>query len=78
MKPKRLIQVLIVLNLIVLIISTKLFWNMGVYVDEAGSTPSLVTGGDFWILMDWLRLLLLGIIPILLFIIERKLNETGK
>lgn len=78
MKQKRLIQILIVISLIVLVISTKLFWNMGIYVDEYNSTPSLITGGDFWLLMDWLRLVLLGIVPILLFIIERKTNETRK
>ena len=42
-----------------LMISARLFWNMGVYVDMAGETPAVVSGGGFWRAMDWLRLFLL-------------------
>ena len=42
-----------------MIISLKLFWNLGVFVDEYGLSPDIVNGGDFWLSMDWLRLLLL-------------------
>ena len=42
-----------------LVISLKLFWNMGIYVDEAGTSPSVVYGSDFWLYMAWLRLFLL-------------------
>ena len=51
--------VLFAVTFLTFIISVKLFWNMGVYVDEAGTSPDKVCGGDFWLYMDWLRLLLL-------------------
>jgi hypothetical protein len=44
-----------VLSLASLVISLKLFWNMGVYADEYGSSPVLVSGGWFWLYMDWIR-----------------------
>ena len=50
---------LFAVSLLTLLISLKLFWNMGVYVDEAGTSPDKVCGGEFWLYMDWLRLLLL-------------------
>lgn len=48
-----------ILSLLSLTISLKLFWNMGVYADEYGSSPVLVSGGWFWLYMDWIRLGLL-------------------
>ncbi|NEU04645.1 hypothetical protein G3M99_07160 [Clostridium senegalense] len=36
--------------------STKLFWNMGIYVDEFDTSPDVVLGGDLWLSMDWARL----------------------
>ena len=51
--------VLFAVTFLTFLISVKLFWNMGVYVDEAGTSPDKVCGGDFWLYMDWLRLLLL-------------------
>jgi len=50
---------LFAVSLLTLLISLKLFWNIGVYVDEAGTSPDKVCGGEFWLYMDWLRLLLL-------------------
>ena len=47
--------VLFAVTFLTFIISVKLFWNMGVYVDEAGTSPYKVCGGDFWLYMDWLR-----------------------
>jgi hypothetical protein len=44
-----------VLSLASLVISFKLFWNMGAYADEYGSSPVLVSGGWFWLYMDWIR-----------------------
>jgi hypothetical protein len=32
---------------------------MAIFVDEYNSSPSIVDGGDFWLTMDWLRVLLL-------------------
>jgi hypothetical protein len=29
---------------------------MGLYVDEANTSPSIVYGGVFWLNMSWLRL----------------------
>lgn len=42
-----------------LLISLRLFWNLGIFVDEYGLSPDIVNGGEFWLTMDWLRLLLL-------------------
>ena len=58
---------LFALSLLTLLIFMKLFWNMGVYVDEAGTSPDKVCGGDFWLYMDWLRLLLLLTISAITF-----------
>lgn len=46
----------------VLLISTVLFWNQAIYVDEANTTLAQVLGGDFWLGMDWLLLGLLGVL----------------
>ncbi len=54
-----------VLSLVSLAISVKLFWNMGVYADEYGSSPVLVTGGWFWLGMDWVRLGLLLVLCVI-------------
>lgn len=51
-------------SLLALIISLKLFWNMGVFVDEFNTSPDVVCGGDFWLYMDWLRLFILAIITV--------------
>lgn len=53
------------LSLFSLLISLRLFANMGTYVDQAGTTPSVVCGGDFWNNMDWLRLAFLLVLPVL-------------
>lgn len=54
-----------VLSAFSLLISLKLFWNMGIYVDEHGTSADVVNGGKFWLLMDWLRLLFLFLLCIL-------------
>ena len=54
-----------VLSLTSLLISLKLFWNMGVYADEYGSSPILISGGWFWLYMDWIRLGLLLVLCII-------------
>lgn len=38
---------------------------MGIYVDEFGTTPSVVCGGEFWLNMYWLRLGISALICIL-------------
>lgn len=62
---KKLNIVIFVGSLIALLISVKLFWNMGVFVDEFNTSPDVVCGGNFWLYMDWLRLFVLIIITIL-------------
>lgn len=59
MGKRRLSIIVFSLSLFSLIISLKLFWNLGIFVDEYGLSPDIVDGGDFWLTMDWLRLLLL-------------------
>ena len=54
-----------VLSLVCLIISVKLFFNLAIYVDEFNTSPDVVLGGEFWLSMNWLRLVLSGIICIL-------------
>lgn len=65
MKHKLLDISIFVLSLISLVISLKLMWNMGIFVDEYNMTPRYVCGGDFWLIMDWLRLLFLAMLSIL-------------
>ncbi|WP_172372376.1 hypothetical protein [Sporosarcina jiandibaonis] len=59
MGTRKLSIIVFILSLISLLISLNLFWNLGVFVDEYGLSPDIVNGGDFWLSMDWLRLLLL-------------------
>ena len=57
MKKNKIINMSIfLLSLISLIISLKLFWNMGIYVDEFNTSADVVLGGNLWLYMDWLRL----------------------
>ena len=57
MKKSKIINMSIfLLSLISLIISLKLLWNMGIYVDEFNTSPDVVLGGNLWLYMDWLRL----------------------
>jgi hypothetical protein len=57
---KRTLSIIVfLLSLFSLLISLKLFWNLGIFVDESGLSPDIVNGGNFWLAMDWLRLLLL-------------------
>lgn len=51
-------------SLLVLIISIKLFWNMGIFADEFNTSPDAVCGGEFWLYMDWLRLIVLLVVTV--------------
>ena len=63
---KRRISILVfILSLFSLIISLKLFWNLGIFVDEYRLSPDIVDGGEFWLYMDWLRLLMLFLLSII-------------
>lgn len=65
MKGKFLNISIFVLSLICLLISLKLFWNMGVYVDEFNTSPDVVLGGNLWLIMDWIRLVISAVICVL-------------
>lgn len=56
MKGKFLNISIFVLSLVCLLISLRLFWNMGVYVDEFNTSPDVILEGSLWIIMDWIRL----------------------
>lgn len=44
------------LSFICLLISLKVFWNIGIYVDEFNTSPNVILGGNLWLIMDWIRL----------------------
>jgi hypothetical protein len=54
-----------ILSIVCLIISVKLFVNMGIFVDEFNTSPDVVCGGALWLYMDWLRLGFTALICIL-------------
>ena len=59
MRKKGLSIAVFLLSFISLFISVRLFWNMGLFVDEYNLSLDVVNGGEFWVSMDWLRLVLL-------------------
>lgn len=44
-----------------LMITMKQFINMGIYVDEHGTSPDAVLGGEFDLALAWLKLVLLAL-----------------
>lgn len=64
MKNKIFSIAVFLISFISLIISLKLFWNMAIFADEYNSSPGIINGGEFWLYMDWLRLLLLFLLCI--------------
>ena len=62
---KKLSILIFVLGFVSLLISVKLFWNLGIFVDEYNLSPDIVNGGEFWSSMDLVRLLLLFLLCIL-------------
>ncbi|EDS76536.1 hypothetical protein CBC_A1613 [Clostridium botulinum C str. Eklund] len=73
---KKIISIfLFIISIASLLISIKLFWNIGIFVDEYNLTPNIVNGGQFWSSMDWLRLLLLAIMSVLT-IVNISLNKN--
>lgn len=67
-KEKKTDFIIFISSLISLLISTVLFWNKGVYVDNYGSSSMLVSGGEFWLITDWLRLGLIFIVSLITFL----------
>lgn len=62
---KNLSIIVFLLSFVSLVISIKLFWNSGIFVDEYNLSTSIVNGGDFWVMMDWLRLILLFLLSVI-------------
>lgn len=58
MKGRAVNAVILILSSICLVISFKLFWNMGIYSDEMNTSPERILGGELWLYMDWIRLAL--------------------
>lgn len=67
--------IIFILCLVSLVISIKLLINLGVYADKYGSSPILVSGGSFWLSMDWIRL---GLLLVLCSISGFKLFSQSK
>ncbi len=65
MGKKRFSIITFILSFLSLIISLKLFWNLAIFADEKNSSPAIINGGEFWLTMDWLRLLLLLLLCII-------------
>ena len=65
MKNKYLNLSILILSMICLIISIKIFYNLGVYVDEYNTSPSVVFGGDMWVYTQWISLGINAIICVL-------------
>ncbi|WNX83875.1 hypothetical protein RWV98_14980 [Agathobaculum sp. NTUH-O15-33] len=59
MKRRLLFIAIFILSLASLAITMQQFWNMGIYVDEHGTTPSAVLGGDMELLLSWANLAIL-------------------
>ena len=67
MKKNKIINMSIfLLSIISLIISLKLFWNMGIYVDEFNTSADVVLGETYGYI-DWLRL---GFLHLFVFCLE--------
>lgn len=49
--------IILLLSITCLIISSKLFWNICVYVDEYNTTTSIVLGNYFWNCTYWFMLI---------------------
>jgi hypothetical protein len=67
--------VVFVVSLISLVISWRLFWSIAEYADKYGSSPVLITGGWFWVYMDWI---LQGLLLVLCIITGFKLIPHSK
>lgn len=65
MKKKFGMLIIFIFSTVALLISLKLFYNMGIFVDEFNTSPDVVNGGDFWLMMDWLRLGLLAVVSLI-------------
>ena len=62
MRSQTLSIVIFIVSFITLLISLKLFYNLAIFSDEFGTSPDIVNGSELWLMMDWLRLLLLFVV----------------
>ncbi|WP_160693494.1 hypothetical protein [Clostridium sp. C2-6-12] len=65
MGKKKFSIIIFLLSFVSLIISLKLFLNSAIFADEYNTSPAIINGGEFWLTMDWLRLLFLLLLCIL-------------
>lgn len=65
MSSKVINAIIFILSIICLIISSRLFWNMSIFIDGYNLSPSVVYGGYFWGYMNWLELFFIALISIL-------------
>ena len=63
-----------------LIVSCVLMYNLGIYVDEAGTSPDIVCGGELWLSMDWIRLAVLALATVVcaVLFVRECVTENGK
>lgn len=65
--------IIFVSSIISLIISLRLFWNLGIFSDEYNLSPDFVLGNDFWLYMNWLTF---PILLVMCFISLTNLKRT--
>ncbi len=65
MRKKIIDLFILILSLTSLFISLKTFYNLSIYVDEVNTSPSVILGSDFWLLMNWMKFGLLALISLL-------------
>ena len=58
-------KLVFLLSTISLIITISQFWNLGIYVDEYGTSPSIVLGGESWLYLSWIKLFILFVLSII-------------
>ena len=46
-------------------IDCHLFYNLGIFVDEFNTSPSVVYGGDLWLYGEWLILFALAVLLVI-------------
>ncbi|MGO1469227.1 MAG: hypothetical protein ACTHW2_04315 [Tissierella sp.] len=64
MRKKYIDIIIFILTSVSFLISVKLFWNIAIYVDEYGTSPDIIYGGEFWLIMSWARLFILGVLAV--------------
>lgn len=66
---KKILEIVVfTLSIICLCISMKQFWDVGIFVDEHNFSPSMIFGGMFGMILEWVRLAFLFIICLLSFV----------